>query len=155
MKNYRIGDREFRPWGYFKVLDAGTLPDGRNFCEKLLVIAPNKILSLQSHDLREEVWTVQAGTLTALRNWRRHILSAGATITIPKRSIHTIANVGKEPLVLLERQYGTCLEDDIIRYADSYGRALSASGPAWLFLTQRLYKSMAKEIMREALKKTA
>lgn len=155
MLTYKKGDREFRPWGYFKVLDCGYLPDGREFCEKLLVIAPCKILSLQAHDFREETWTVQTGSLTAIRGWRRHRLSPGSSIKIPSRAIHTIANLENTLLILHERQTGICREDDIIRYADTHGRAQPAAGPAWLFLSQRLYKNMIKEIRNTSFKQQA
>jgi mannose-6-phosphate isomerase-like protein (cupin superfamily) len=36
--------------------------------------------------------------------------------------VHRITNDGDDPLVFIETQLGLCLEDDIIRLEDDYGR---------------------------------
>lgn len=146
MLPYQSNQKDFRPWGHFEILKSGFLSDGREFCDKRLVISPYKILSLQSHDYREEIWHVQSGHLTAIKNWRRYKIGEGREIHIPAKTIHTIANMNDAPLVLYERQIGLCREDDIIRYADCYGRPISAQGPGWLFFSMKLYRILLNQL---------
>lgn len=54
--NYQKGDRDTRPWGTWEVLDAG---DG--FCVKRICVTPGNILSLQSHNFRDEHWIIIKG----------------------------------------------------------------------------------------------
>ena len=51
------------------------------------------------------------------------MLEKGNTIDIPVGTLHCMANVSKEPCIVEELQTGICKEDDIIRYADNYGRS--------------------------------
>ena len=47
----------------------------------------------------------------------------GESVYIPKGVIHRLENVKSKPLVIIEIQTGTYLEeDDIVRYEDNYGR---------------------------------
>jgi mannose-6-phosphate isomerase-like protein (cupin superfamily) len=49
-------------------------------------------------------------------NDRTEVLQAGETIKIPVGNWHQVINIGKEPLVIIETQYGeACEEDDIER----------------------------------------
>lgn len=122
LHSYKIGDSDQRPWGRYTVTGVGT-DSGEEFCEKEITVDPGKILSLQSHNHRREVWTVAQGTLTVVVDDRRLTLDAGQSVDIPLTSIHCMANLGDIPCVVHERQIGLCSEDDIIRYADAYGRA--------------------------------
>ena len=49
-------------------------------------------------------------------------VSEGDTCFIDVGDVHRIENDGDEPLVFIETQMGLCLEDDIIRLEDDYGR---------------------------------
>ena len=52
------------------------------------------------------------------------ILSPEHSIDIPVKAIHSLENPYDEDLEIIEVQKGDLLsEDDIIRYADIYGRA--------------------------------
>ena len=43
-------------------------------------------------------------------------------------AVHSMANLGERPCIVKEKQTGICLEDDIIRYLDAYGRSTAGSG---------------------------
>ncbi|MFO1533266.1 MAG: hypothetical protein ABR562_06165 [Thermoplasmatota archaeon] len=49
-------------------------------------------------------------------------LVPGRTYVVGKGDVHRIANIGKEPLVIVELQLGHCKEEDIERLADDYRR---------------------------------
>jgi mannose-6-phosphate isomerase-like protein (cupin superfamily) len=61
-----------------------------------------------------------AGVFT--RNDEEIEVSEGDTCFINFEDVHRIENDGDEPLVFIETQMGLCLEDDIIRLEDDYGR---------------------------------
>lgn len=107
-----------RPWGNYQVIDEG---DG--FKVKRIVVHPGKRLSLQSHRRRGEHWVVVKGLARATRNDDTIDLSPEGTIDIPRGAVHRLENIGAEPLVLVEVQFGDYLgEDDITRYQDDFGR---------------------------------
>lgn len=122
MRPYKVGDHDERPWGNFTVTATGTNHKKEEFCEKTITINPGHILSLQSHKYRKEVWTVQKGTLTVLLDGCKFALHEEESITVPKGSLHCMANINDTPCIVLERQEGICREDDITRYLDRYGR---------------------------------
>ena len=124
---YQIGDREKRPWGDYIVTDVGFNDAGEEYCEKKITVNPGRILSLQSHEHRRETWMVVRGVLTILLDGVRTDLHAGEKIHVPQGSIHCMANLGKAPCVVREKQEGFCREDDITRYIDAYGRGTQAS----------------------------
>lgn len=152
MTAYAIGQTDIRPWGRYEVQDLGRLQDGREFCEKIITVHPGHILSLQSHSHRSEIWQVLSGTLTGILDQWRISIEKGHAITIPLGSIHTMANLGTEPLIVREMQHGRCYEMDITRYCDAYGRTHAQSGPPGLYFSMTVYKNLLDEI--NALPKT-
>ena len=109
---------EERIWGHFTVLyDTGTVK------VKELVVKPSHCLSYQRHFSRSEFWVIQSGVARAVINHsglaysdKTEILQAGGTFSIPVGNWHQVINIGKEPLVIVETQYGkSCEEDDIER----------------------------------------
>ncbi len=120
---YQVGDRDDRPWGYYTVTGVGTDPNGEEYCEKTIVIKPGHVLSLQSHNLRREKWTVKKGTLTALLDGQRVDVLPHESLHIPAGSIHCMANLDDDNCLVEERQEGICREEDIKRYMDAYQRA--------------------------------
>ena len=122
MAAYKIGDHDERPWGSYVVTAVGHA-GGEEYCEKEITVRPGQILSLQSHELRREHWRVEKGTLTVVLDGERLTLNAGEDVRIPLRGVHCMANLGKVPCVVHERQEGVCREEDIRRYVDAYGRA--------------------------------
>lgn len=92
------------------------------YCVKRITVTPGGVLSLQSHKLRREEWTVESGVLEVTRDKEMFILKKGETIDIPCGAIHRMANRGTRNAVVKEIQRGICREEDIIRYEDIYGR---------------------------------
>lgn len=141
---YRVDDQDARPWGHYIVTAVGRTPEGEEYCEKQIVIKPWNMLSLQSHELRREVWTVIKGTLTALVDGCRIEAGPGETIEIPQRSVHCMANLTDEACIVHERQTGVCREEDIRRYVDAYNRSTETSPLAATSVA--LYGQMLLEI---------
>ena len=107
-----------RPWGYYTVI-----AEGKNFKTKIIHVNVNQRLSLQSHEHRSEHWVVLSGTAKVILEGEEKILSAGHSIDIPVKAIHSLQNPFKEDLEIIEVQMGEILsEDDIKRYEDIYGR---------------------------------
>jgi mannose-1-phosphate guanylyltransferase/mannose-6-phosphate isomerase len=112
-----------RPWGSYTVLDAGE-----GFKVKRIEVLPGGVLSLQMHHHRDEHWIVVCGRAEVTLDGSVFFMEAGAAVAhIPATIRHRLANREKTPLVLIEVQQGVYLgEDDIVRFADVYGRAPGA-----------------------------
>lgn len=104
-------DRTERDWGHFDIL--------KNYpgCKlKEIVVEPNHCLSYQRHEHREELWLVREGSGTVIIDNEADIIHTGDYIHVPKNSWHQLINGGKDPLKIIEIQYGTqCEETDIER----------------------------------------
>ena len=108
-----------RPWGNYRTVDAGD-----RFQVKRITVKPGAKLSLQKHYHRAEHWVVVHGTAIVQRGEERMIVRETESVYIPIVTEHRLENPGKLPLQLIEVQSGPYLgEDDIVRVADSYGRA--------------------------------
>jgi mannose-1-phosphate guanylyltransferase/mannose-6-phosphate isomerase len=108
-----------RPWGSYRTVDTGE-----RFQVKRITVKPGAKLSLQKHYHRAEHWVVVQGTAIVQRGEERMILRENESVYIPIGTDHRLENPGKLPLQLIEVQSGAYLgEDDIVRMADSYGRA--------------------------------
>jgi len=108
----------YRPWGHYTVLGSGG---GHQV--KRLVVDPGKQLSLQMHHHRSEHWVVVQGTARVTIGKEERILQENESVAIPRATTHRLANPGDTPLALIEIQYGEHIsEDDIVRFADDYGR---------------------------------
>ena len=127
MSPYRIGDEDNRPWGHYVVTGVGITTKGEEYCKKVITVKPWQVLSLQSHKLRRETWTVKRGTLTALTDGRRLELSPHESLHIPAGSIHCMANMDVDDCIVEEVQEGICREEDIKRYMDVYHRGTETS----------------------------
>lgn len=108
----------FRPWGSYDSVDAGE-----RFQVKRLTVKPGGTLSLQMHHHRAEHWIVVSGTAEITCNDQVFLLTENQSTYIPVGATHRIVNPGKVPLHIIEVQSGSYLgEDDIVRFADNYGR---------------------------------
>ena len=106
------------PWGSYDVLHAEP-----GVKVKRLTVAPGHKLSLQSHRLRTEHWTVTRGQGRVTLDGHTFTLARHASAVIPAGARHRLDNAGPGPLTIIEAQTGTHLgEDDIVRYEDAYGR---------------------------------
>ena len=145
LKAYKIGDRDARPWGSYIVTGVGQNENGE-YCDKDITIHAGQVLSLQSHKLRRETWTVVEGVLTVLVDGQRLELQPGQTVHIPKGSIHCMAALGKTQCVVQERQEGVCREEDIIRYVDAYGRATADASSPVVAVSIAAYQKILAEL---------
>jgi mannose-1-phosphate guanylyltransferase / mannose-6-phosphate isomerase len=110
--------KDHRPWGWFE-----SLVLGERFQVKRIFVKPGAALSLQSHNHRSEHWIVVAGTAKVTVDENIQLLTEGESVYVPLGAIHRMENPGKLPMILIEVQIGTYLEeDDIIRYEDVYAR---------------------------------
>jgi len=110
--------RVYRPWGSYETVD-----EGENFQVKRLIINPGKKLSLQSHSQRAEHWVVVKGTARVTKGDEVFQLNRNESTYIPVGTRHRLENATNDPLEIIEVQSGSYLgEDDIVRYADDFGR---------------------------------
>ena len=108
----------YRPWGYYTVLG-----QGKGFLTKMIHVNPGQKLSVQSHNHRSEHWVVLEGTAKVVLEGKEHILSAGHSVDIAVKEIHSLQNPYDTDLKIVEVQKGDLLiEEDIVRYEDMYGR---------------------------------
>lgn len=109
----------FRPWGSYD-----SIEQGKRFQVKRLMVKPGASISLQLHHHRAEHWIVVSGTARITRNEDVFLLEENQSTYIPVGATHRIENPGKIPLHIIEVQSGSYLgEDDIVRFADHYGRS--------------------------------
>lgn len=112
--------RVYRPWGWYE-----TLALGPRFQVKRIQVLPGKKLSLQMHHHRAEHWVVVCGTGRVVCDEKEYLLSEDQSTYISLGHRHRLENPGKIPLEVIEVQTGAYLgEDDIVRFADVYGRNL-------------------------------
>lgn len=125
-----------RPWGYYIVMcnDLSELR-GQKYQVKKLVIKPEQRISLQSHDHRDEYWTILQGTGLLVKGdftngLAKEYLSPGRQLYIPKRQVHRATNTSKlEDLIILEAQMGNLIDEkDIVRYDNNLDKDLPNGG---------------------------
>jgi len=110
---------DHRPWGYYTIL-----ADKDTYKSKEIVVFPQKRLSLQRHQQRDEHWYILKGPAEITLNDSTLKLGPGESINIPRGSLHRIENTGSEKVVFIEVQTGDYFgEDDIERLEDDFGRA--------------------------------
>jgi mannose-1-phosphate guanylyltransferase/mannose-6-phosphate isomerase len=108
-----------RPWGTY-----AALKEEDSYKVKRITVKPGESLSLQYHHQRAEHWVVVRGRGIVQIGEVEHETLPGQYRYIPLREKHRLTNTGQEELVLIEVQCGDYLgEDDIVRLADTYGRA--------------------------------
>lgn len=110
--------KEFRPWGWYDVLEYSS-----SFLVKKIYIKPKGILSLQKHFFRSEYWIILDGSAKVTLEEEVFILEKNDSIHIPLEAIHRLENYTEFPIKMIEVQSGPYLgEDDIERFEDVYGR---------------------------------
>lgn len=109
----------YRPWGVYDAIDSG-----HRYLVKRITVKPGAKLSVQMHHHRAEHWIVVSGTARVTRGDEVFLLTENQSTYIPIGEVHALENPGVIPLELIEVQSGSYLgEDDIVRFADKYGRA--------------------------------
>jgi len=115
---YSVGEHEERPWGNWRVVDAGP-----TFITKRVEVKPGQRLSLQYHEHRSEHWVIVAGIGEATVDDRTTTVKPGDYVVIPCGNTHRIHNTGETTLIFVEVQYGDTLDErDIVRLQDDYSR---------------------------------
>jgi len=107
-----------RPWGYFRVLH-----EPNNHVKlKELTVEPGQSLSMQKHFRRKELWFVAEGAANVYsldkdeKRKLRGIYTKFNMLEIMDQEWHQLCNEQKEPLKIIEIQYGLeCSEEDIKR----------------------------------------
>lgn len=119
--DYATGQEVSSPWGSNQVLEARR-ENGIDVCIKKITVQPGFMLSLQKHRGREELWTVQSGSLTVILDGRRYDVPSGQSISMTRGAIHCMINSTDRPVTVLETQSGICREDDNVRLLDFNAR---------------------------------
>ncbi len=115
---HHIHREVYRPWGKYDSID-----QGERYQVKRISINPGEQLSLQMHHHRAEHWVVVQGTARVICGDEELLLSENESFYIPLGKKHSLENPGKIPLEVIEIRSGAYLsEDDIVRFADKYGR---------------------------------
>jgi mannose-6-phosphate isomerase-like protein (cupin superfamily) len=118
--------REYRPWGFYDVLD-----EAPGFRVKRLCVRPGHRTSYQRHAERAEHWYVVSGRGRLTLDAADLDAGPGSSIDVPPGVAHRAANTGTADLVVIEVQTGSFLgEDDIERLADDYGRVYTGESGA-------------------------
>jgi mannose-1-phosphate guanylyltransferase len=108
----------YRPWGVYDSID-----NGLRYQVKRITVNPGAKLSVQMHHHRAEHWIVVSGTARVTNGAKTYLVTENQSTYIPIGQVHALENPGVIPLELIEVQSGTYLgEDDIVRFADKYGR---------------------------------
>jgi mannose-1-phosphate guanylyltransferase/mannose-6-phosphate isomerase len=101
-----VHPREQRPWGSFT-----TIGSGPGYRVRELVIDPDGRLSRQRHESRDEHWIIVSGQALAEVEGSERTLKPGASIFVPRGSVHRLGNAGPGPLRLIEVALGEVLSD--------------------------------------------
>ena len=119
IENHPSKEKEIRPWGGFI-----TLWSDENFKVKILLVLPQKRLSLQKHKFRKEKWVIVEGEALITKGNKKFIMGEGNTLMIEKEEPHRIENRSKDKILkIIEVWMGEkLLEDDIERIEDDFGR---------------------------------
>ena len=103
--------------------DTAVIDAGDRYQVKRITVKPGEGLSVQMHHHRAEHWVVVAGTAKVTIDGDIKLLGENESIYIPLGATHCLENPGKIPLDLIEVRSGSYLEeDDVVRFADRYGR---------------------------------
>jgi mannose-1-phosphate guanylyltransferase/mannose-6-phosphate isomerase len=114
---------EDRPWGRWQVVHeeaAATV--------KILTVEPGQMLSLQSHENRDELWQPLGPGLVRYTTREdgdmpnAEVMSEGKVYAIRRNMRHRLINPTEFAVSVVEVIKGRYDESDIIRYQDAYGR---------------------------------
>jgi len=100
-----------RAWGYYYVLD-----ETEGYKLKEIVVSPNRCLSYQRHEFRNELWFVKQGKGTLILDDESIVLKPDVHVFIKRGQWHQLINGTNFELRIIEIQHGEkCEEEDIER----------------------------------------
>ena len=111
-------DSDNRPWGRWE-----EYLNEPGYRVKRLIINPGQRFSLQKHEKRSEHWVIGGGVGKVTINKEQKQIKQGDSIYVKRGDIHRLENNGEDYLVAIETQIGLCVEDDIVRIEDDWGRS--------------------------------
>jgi mannose-1-phosphate guanylyltransferase len=107
----------YKSWGSYKVIDAGE-----GYLNIKAEIKAGSHMSYHSHENRDEVWTVLAGTGRTVIDGMEQIIKPGDVVTMAAGCKHTI--IAETDLTILETQIGDEITtSDKIKYPFEDGKA--------------------------------
>ena len=116
--NKFVNYREDRQWGYFE-----NLIEEKTYKVKKLIIYPGQKISFQFHNYRNEKWFAVKGKGLVYIEDEKLKCKKGSFFEIRKGQTHSLENIGKLNLEIIEIQLGKkVVEEDIVRLKDIYGR---------------------------------
>ncbi len=108
-----------RPWGTYTVLE-----EAKGYKIKRIEVLPNKRLSLQSHQHRNEHWVVIKGRAEVVNADKILTLHENESTYIKAGDKHRLSNITNKVLIIIEVQVGGYMgEDDIERFKDDFQRS--------------------------------
>jgi len=148
LKGFKVVDKDFqRPWGGFLVIDESQAQDFSNsffngidvsdlkisgkLSPKILMVKSKSRLSWQYHYRREEIWSVQKGTVGVVvsnTDFEKEMikLRQGDQIKLKKEQRHRLIGLDDWAVIAEIWQHtergNPSNEDDIVRINDDYGR---------------------------------
>jgi mannose-6-phosphate isomerase len=111
-------DSDNRPWGRWE-----EYLNEEGYRVKRIIVSAGKRLSLQKHQHRSEHWVIVCGSGLFTLNDSVRPITVGDALHIGVGDVHRVENTGADDLIIIETQMGLCIEDDIIRLEDDWGRA--------------------------------
>ncbi|EHM1886560.1 mannose-1-phosphate guanylyltransferase/mannose-6-phosphate isomerase [Escherichia coli] len=111
-KEYIEHSQCYRPWGQHE-----SIAHGPRFHVKHVIVKPGEKITEQVHFHRTEHWIVVSGTAKVTKNEVSFIMKENESTFIPAGTVHTLENLGKIQLEVIEIQSGNYLDDDdILRF---------------------------------------
>lgn len=120
---------ENRPWGVMETFFHEDSPhEQMQSWVKILTIKPKEAISLQKHKYRFEKWYILKGNPKIQIGESIRYPNPGEFLSVGRNVLHRIW-AREQEVKILEICFGTKVsEDDIVRYADKYGRVTLNGG---------------------------
>jgi mannose-6-phosphate isomerase-like protein (cupin superfamily) len=110
----KMPDVVHRAWGTYQII--GREPGLQT---RRVVVNPGAQISLQMHRQRSEHWIVVSGTAEVTIAGEASLIHSNQSVSIPAGTVHRLANPGPQPLLIVEVQCGSTLqEEDVVRFED-------------------------------------
>lgn len=105
-----------KPWGMF-----WQFTHNQKTTVKIIEVNKGGVLSLQSHENRDELWAALDNGLVFEKSGKKQKAGQGKAFFVPRKTRHRVLAAKKARF--LEISFGDFDEGDIKRFEDKYGRA--------------------------------